>query len=214
MNCQKPDHLQAYQAAVREHGPGFAATLWKSREAQHLRFEVMIRLADFNGSVIVDAGCGAGDFAAHLLERGVNFRQYVGIDALAEMIQCAGNRGLERCRFVHADLLADALPMIEAQPDFVCLSGTLNTMDEASARRLVKLAFDTAARGVVFNFLSDRPHPRWEQQATHPARRFDTLGWLEWSLSLSSRVSFTQDYLDGHDATILIRRDASGPAAP
>ena len=37
-------------------------------------------------------------------------------------------------------------------------------------------AFDAAAQGVVFNFLSDRPHPRWKEKDLRPARRFDTVG--------------------------------------
>ena len=40
----------------------------------------------------------------------------------------------------------------------------------------------------------------------------DTLAWLDWSLGLSSRVQFTQTYLDGHDATILIRHDEDAAA--
>jgi hypothetical protein len=60
---------------------------------------------------------------------------------------------------------------------------------------------------VVFNFLSDRVHPRWAEQDLGPARRFDTAAWLDWSLELSTCVSFTQDYLHGHDATILIRHE-------
>jgi hypothetical protein len=93
-------------------------------------------------------------------------------------------------------------------PDYVCLSGTLNTMNDDLARRVVRAAFDAAGQGVVFNFLSNRPHARWSGRDLAPARRFDTAAWLDWSLGLSSRVSFTQDYLDGHDATIMIRHDA------
>ena len=31
--------------------------------------------------------------------------------------------------------------------------------------------------------------------------------WLDWALDRTSRVAFTQDYLDGHDATIVLRHD-------
>ena len=89
----------------------------------------------------------------------------------------------------------------------MCISGTLNTMDEQMARRLVGAAFDAAARAVVFNFLSSPDHPRFAGRDPAPARRFDPLRWLEFALGLSTRVTFTQVYLDGHDATILIEHD-------
>ena len=71
-------------------------------------------------------------------------------------------------------------------------------------RTRARAGFDASAQGVVFNFLSDKCHPRWSGRDLTPARRFDTLAWLRWSFELSSRVCFTQSYMDGHDATILI----------
>jgi hypothetical protein len=32
---------------------------------------------------------------------------------------------------------------------------------------------------------------------------------LDWALSLSSSVQFRQEYLDGHDGTFVIEKDAS-----
>ncbi|MDY7110570.1 MAG: class I SAM-dependent methyltransferase [Planctomycetota bacterium] len=199
--------LEPYRQALRRFGPTFKAMLWGSRETQLLRFDVMIELAGFADCVILDAGCGKGDFAAHLLQRGVPFERFVGMDALDEMIETASARRLERCTFRTRDVLAEPNAMAEARADFICFSGTLNTMDESSARGLVAGAYRAAAQGVVFNFLSDRVHPRWADRDLGPARRFDTVAWLDWSLELSTRVSFTQDYLDGHDATILIRHE-------
>ncbi len=206
------EFLQPYRAAVARHGASFEATLWGTPEAQHLRFDVMIDLAGFEGCRVLDIGCGRGDFAAHLLARRVAFTGLVGLDALPEMIEAARDRGLERCVFEIADVISqpDAIAGIAggpSRPDFACFSGTLNTMDDDSARRLVGAAFEASAQGVVFNFLSDRAHSRWASRDLTPARRFDTVAWLDWALGLSSRVSFTQDYLDGHDATVLVRHE-------
>lgn len=205
--CHGPNYLEPYRQAVQQFGPGFHSTLWSSPEAQRLRFDVLIDLAGLDDCVVLDAGCGTGDFAQHLLERGVDFRRYVGIDAVSELIGAAKARNLPRCEFRVADLVHDHSPLPEIAPDFVCISGTLNTMDEATARDLVHDAFEAAHQGVVFNFLSDRTHERWDQHDTGPARRFDTVGWIQWALTHTSRVSFTQDYLDGHDATIMMRHD-------
>ncbi len=126
-------------------------------------------------------------------------------------MDAARRRGLDpqrnRVSFHVTDLVADASVFARHEPDWVCLSGTLNTMDENTARRLVEAAFDAAAQGVVFNFLSDRFLPRWEGRDLAPAHRFDTAAWLSWAMTLTSRVSFTQTYLDGHDATLMIVHD-------
>lgn len=201
------EFLKPYREAVKRFGPSFEATLWHSREAQELRFDVMIDLAGFDDCVVVDAGCGQGDFAARLLEREIKFSRYVGIDAVSEMIEVASKRGLPRCQFASSDLIGSQSVFKEYEPDYVCFSGTLNTMTQQAAQQLVKQAFDASAQGVVFNFLSNRHHKRYEGKDLTPASRFDTLGMLDWALGLTSRVSFTQSYLDGHDATIMIEHD-------
>ncbi len=204
---QDKAYLQPYREAVERFGPGFEATLWNTREAQTLRFDVMADLADFTGRTILDVGCGPGDLAARLGERGVAYARFVGIDAIEGMVEVARKRGLPRCDFLVGDALADPGLLGDARPDWVCLSGTLNTMDEDTARRLIRTGFEAATRGVVFNFLSSRHHRRLAGHDTAPARRFDPLRWLDFALTLSSRVAFTQTYLDGHDATIMIEKD-------
>lgn len=201
------DHyLQPYLAAVRQHGASFKATLWGSPEAQRLRFEVMVALAGFEDCIVLDLGCGRGDFAAFLHEHHVPFRQFIGIDAMPEMIEQARTLDLERCVFDVSDVIEQLDTFGRWEADFIAISGTLNTMDDKTARRLVSASFEAAHHGVVFNFLSDRAGEEWMRKELHPARRFNTIDWLDWSLSLSPRVSMTQDYFNGHDATIMIRR--------
>jgi SAM-dependent methyltransferase len=200
------DYLKPYREAVQQQGAGFYATLWNSRETQQLRFDVMIRMCDFSGVTLLDAGCGTGDLANHLIESGVKFQRYIGIDAVAEMIHAAQQRQLQGCEFHVADLVRDPSSLTKFKPDIVCFSGTLNTMDESTAQRLVSAAFDAANVAVIFNFLSDRADSDCLARCPGPARRFNTVQWIEWALTRTSRVSFTQDYMDGHDATILMRK--------
>jgi SAM-dependent methyltransferase len=201
--CDK--YLKPYREAVERFGPSFQSTLWTSRESQRIRFDVMIDLAGLDDCVVLDAGCGTGDFAEHLLESKVTFARYIGIDAVGEIIEAAKRRQLSRCEFRLGDLIHDSSPLFEIKPDFVCVSGTLNTMDEPTARNLVTAAFEASVQGVVFNFLSDRPAARWSDHDIGPAKRFNTIEWIDWALAKTARVSFTQDYLDGHDATIMLR---------
>lgn len=198
------DYLDPYRKAIEQHGAGFAATLWRSPEAQLLRFEVMMELIRFDGCTILDIGCGDGEMAAHLSEREVRYGRYIGIDAVNEMIEHARQRDLPQAEFHALDVLKQVGRLREFSPDYACISGTLNTMEEPTARSLVQAAYDAAAQGVIFNFLSDRAAPKWMQRDLSPARRFDTAAWVDWALSLSPNISFTQDYLDGHDATIVM----------
>ena len=200
-------YLQPYSEAVKRFGASFEATLWNSRDAQALRFDVMIDLAALDNARVLDIGCGQGDLAAHLLQRSVPFAGFVGIDAMPEMIESAVKRDLPGCRFITGDAIANPGLLGTGEPQYTCLSGTLNTMDDPTARTLVADAFAAASEGVVFNFLSSRPHARFAGRDLTPARRRDPVGWLDFALGLSSRVAFTQAYLDGHDATILILHD-------
>lgn len=211
-------YLQPYRDAVLRYGAGFSALLWSSREGQQTRFDVMIDLVDPEACrdtdmrglatcTILDVGCGTGDFAQRLLDRDVKFSQYVGVDAVSEMIDAARERKLERCEFIVADVLTDESVLRDRAPDYACISGTLNTMDEDTARRLVHRCFEASAQGVVFNFLSNRPDEQWHDKDLGPARRFDTIRWLDWALHITPRMRFAQDYLDGHDATIVMRRE-------
>ena len=62
---EDPGYLNPYRKAFAEHGDDFAATLWKSRDAQRCRFEVMIEMLGRDrlaGSVVVDVGCGRGSY--------------------------------------------------------------------------------------------------------------------------------------------------------
>ncbi len=201
-------YLQPYTDAVKQFGAGFEATLWNNPAAQRLRFDVMIDLAGIREARVLDVGCGSGDLAARLLEREIPVTGYVGIDAIPEMIEAAARRNLPGCRFVTGDAVADPALLGTGDPDYTCISGTLNTMDDATAQKLVADAFAASAEAVVFNFLSTRHHPRFAGRDTTPARRRDPVAWLDFALGLSSRVAFTQAYLDGHDATIMVRKEA------
>lgn len=197
-------YLTPYREAVDAFGAGFEATLWTDRAAQRRRFEVMSEMVDCTGHTLVDVGCGVGDFASFLLERGIEFQRFIGIDAVEGQLHKARRRNLPGCEFHLGDVVQDPGLIARFSPEIITISGALNTMTERLARRVIDHAFKTAGVGVVFNFLSDRPHPRYRRQKLGPARRFRTARWIDWALDRTPRVAFRQEYLDGHDATILM----------
>ena len=203
---QHSDSLAPYREALAEHGPGFRATLWTSESAQQKRFEVMADMIEFAGAVILDAGCGTGDFACSLLDRGVKFQHFIGIDGLADQVEQARERQLDRSEFHTGDFVHDDHLLSNHGADLICFSGSLNNIDDQTVKTILRRAFNAAARGIVFNFLSNRAHADTLANDTIPARRFDTLDMIDVALTLSHRVRFRQDYLDGHDATIAIEK--------
>lgn len=200
------DYLEPYRRAVDHFGATFDATLWNSREYQAVRFDVLRQVVDLDGLTLLDAGCGLGDLCEFLSERNVRLRRYIGVDGVTEIIAGATQRRLPRAEFHCRDFVADGSALAIGTPDIIYFSGSLNTVPEAAARTVVQRAWESARRGVVFNFLSDRASPEALARDTGPARRFNTLDWLDWALETTPLLRFRQEYLGGHDATIAMMR--------
>ncbi len=199
-----PAYLSPYHQAVRDFGPSFEATLWASKDKQRGRFEVMAQMCDVTGLVIVDSGCGLGDYAAWMNERKIAYGTYIGVEGVAEMASAARKRAMPRAEIMHEDFVKEAFfaKLAHDRPfDIVVFSGSLNTFEAEAARTIVECAWATARVGVIFNFLSAR-NGRPEKENTGPARRFDPMPMIDWALERTPNVLFRQDYFQGHDATI------------
>lgn len=185
-------YLRPYRNAVEAVGPAFEALLWHSRAYQQVRFKVMTdairgviaaghasRRPALDGRVVVDLGCGRGDYASYLASEGVQIARYIGVEAVPELAAAAretvaGLRGLggkadaapgeddaPDATIIEADFAADPV-LIERLAagggEVFTLSGSLNTMDEGLARSVLERAWRGVARvrrGVLaFNFLS------------------------------------------------------------
>ncbi len=201
---KSPDYLKPYQEAVDAHGGTFDATLWRSKEGQATRFKIFCDFIDFNDCTILDVGCGIGDFAEYLLKRDVSFSAFHGIDAMDAMIQTATNRGLAKSTFATEDVLKTK--NILQGHDWITFSGTLNAMQEKMAIKLIDDAFDASLKGVAFNFLSNQSGRDPKSEDLTPATRFDTHAWLKHAFERTPNVDFSQSYLHGHDATIVLHK--------
>ena len=199
-----PDYLKPYQEAVAEHGGTFDATLWQSKEGQRLRFQTFCDFVDFTDTSILDVGCGIGDFAEYLLQNNIMFHSFHGIDAMDAMIETATNRNLPRTTFETVDVFKNQT--LFSGYDWITYSGTLNAMEEESAMGLIDCSFKSCNKGVALNFLSNRSGRDPKEEDLTPASRFDTIAWVDHALLLTTSVEFTQSYLDGHDATIVLKK--------
>lgn len=200
------DYLKAYQQGIKQHGTDFEVTLWASPRTQQLRFDIFSQMYPFDGKSILDAGCSRGDLAQWLLDHGVVYRQYTGIDALEPVITFAQSRQLPRASFHYGDFVTDTRLLSTNQPEVICISGSLNTMSDEQALKVLQAAWDASGEALLFNFLSDRAGPAAPLQ-DRVARRLNTMALLDWAFAMTPDVTFRQDYFPfGHDATIRMKR--------
>ncbi len=200
-----PDHyLDAYRDAQDDFGNDFGVTLWANTKSQQRRFKVFTQMCYLPGKRILDAGCSRGDLADFLIKQGVAYESYVGIDGLSEVIDYANRRGLPRAEFHAGDFVADPKLLSFGNPQVITFSGTLNTMDDKTAMKLLGAAWDACSETLLFNFLSIRATTD-RREELGPARRLDPLKYLDWAMKRSPNVQYRQDYFKrGHDATIMM----------
>ncbi len=203
MTDSQPDHyLDPYRDAQGDFGNNFGVTLWANTKSQERRFKVFTQMSYLPGKRILDAGCSRGDMADFLLKQGVEYESYVGIDGLAEVIDYANQRDLPRAEFHAGDFVADTSLLAIGNPQVITFSGTLNTMDDDTAMKLLDAAWEACTETLMFNFLSSRT-TRDQHEELGPARRLDPLKYLDWAIQRTGAVQLRQDYFKrGHDATI------------
>ncbi len=208
-------YLDPYRDAVAEMGVGFEAQLWLSKEAQRTRFEVITDALGDTPCTIADLGCGQGDLLVHLDEAGNLPKHFIGVEGVEDMTLHAQQR-IDALKIDHAvfqthDFVADDwLPgqlVDDAGVDRFVFSGSLNTLSMVQAQSVLGrfyAALESAGRGkLIFNFLSDRQNKE-RTPAQAPAVRFDPSKMLDWALQQTPLVTFRQEYLSGHDATIVM----------
>jgi len=196
------DYLDPYRDAQGDFGNDFGVTLWANTKSQERRFKVFAQMCYLPGKRLLDAGCSRGDLADYLNRQEIAYQSYVGIDGLPEVIDYANRRGLPRAEFHAGDFVADPSLLAIGNPQVITFSGTLNTMDDDTAMKLLDAAWDACSETLLFNFLSSRT-TRDQREELGPARRLDPLKYLEWAIQRTGAVQFRQDYFKhGHDATI------------
>ncbi|MDP7008400.1 MAG: class I SAM-dependent methyltransferase [Phycisphaerales bacterium] len=203
MTCN-PEYLNPYVEAARTYGGTFDATLWQSKQGQLIRFETFCSIVDFTNQSIVDIGCGLGDFAQYLLDSQIEYTSFHGVDAIPEMVETAKSRHMRDATFSCLDIVPsmDSLP----KADWMTCSGTLNAMGEELALTVVESLFERCTNGVAFNFLSNQNSRDPKTESLEPASRFNTTTLLQRAFQMTPLVTFTQAYMDGHDATIVIKK--------
>lgn len=202
MDSQQRQRIIArHSDSLLRHGYSANALYWSNSEIQTLRFRVLSEIGIEEGASVLDVGCGFGDLAAYLQQRGLTVN-YLGVDLSPHLI--------DKGREIHPGLDLRQGDLFDLDPpprgyDYVLLSGALNEPlqdDGAYARRVIERMYETCSRGVAFNLLDRRNE--WV------ARRFDLQSFnpdeiITFCQTLGARCQLRDDYLD-NDFTVYLHR--------
>jgi hypothetical protein len=197
MSANVDNYLEPYRQAASRYGDRFGSLLWASPATQAARFDAICRLAEMHERRVLDAGCGRADLMDFLLARDIEPKEYIGIEAVDELAAAAKRKQLPNARIVHADFVREPM-LLQAGADVIVFSGSLNTLEPEQFYLSLRQAFEAAGQTLVFNFLAARHIASAQWLTWH---RADDV--LQFARSLSPRVSFLDDYLDG-DCTVAI----------
>lgn len=199
MERNSEPYLQPYLQAAERHGAGFKSLLWASPRTQQARFEALVRVCDFRGRKVLDAGCGRADLLDYLMHSGIEVEHYTGIEAVAELAEAARRKRHPRSLIVEGDFVRQPHRLM-AGADVIVFCGSLNTFDRQGFYDTLAAAFMATSDMVAFNFLS--------------SPRLAGADWLLWhspeevaafARQLAYDVTVLNDYMNG-DCTLAMRK--------
>lgn len=197
-----------YQNNLSAHGAGAQGVGWKNEEAQHVRFEQLLKVIYSKGPFTInDIGCGVGDLSAYISTKKIEY-QYVGYDVLDEMVNQAklkypenGSRRFEQVN--------DLAQMKEA--DYCVASGIFNLKFEVSEEswkeyiiETIRILHGKSKLGFSFNALtsySDKDFMKPELHYSNPTWLFDYC-----KTHFAKNVALLHDYSQ-YDFTILVKKN-------
>ena len=198
--------VDAYERALRKHGPTVKALKWADDHSQQERFRLIAAVGPWDGASVADVGCGLGDLFGYLRAAGHDVR-YTGYDLSRRMIAAARRRFRDRrARFEVRDVLADGFG---GRFDYVVASGTFNLKvadHDRFLRRMLAAMYAACRRAVAFNVFHPYEDARWtavvEWAGYYCVPRERVLGWCR---KLSPEVEIGPAVGEA-ESTIFVRR--------
>ncbi len=187
------DNDKFYKNALKKHGANAKGLNWHDDESQLKRFEVIVALiADDiqTGDIMIDAGCGFGDFYSYI--SAYHDINYIGYDIVTENVTIAQERTNQPIMI--KDILHDTLE----NADFYIASGSMNILSRFETFLFIERCFMQSKKGFVFNLPYGKDESRsfnyfLPQEIKHFAKKFDC------------EVIETHGYLP-HDFTVYLRK--------
>jgi len=195
------DAARWYADKVRRYGYDHRGLGFRNKSSQEKRFEALLELGDFDGSRLLDVGCGFGDFLEFLNEREIH-PVYTGLDICEPMIErCQERFPVSVGRFVVGDVIDYK---VDEGYDYVVASGLFGLDSEGARDRVrptLERIFAWARIGTAVNFLSTRsPTPAEGRIYVDPTKA------LEAGLALTPAVRLNHTYLP-NDFTLYLYKN-------
>lgn len=182
------DRFSIYGKDVRTLG-------WGSVEQQEARFAVACGNLQLDTKIVLDIGCGFGDFFKFCLERQIALEKYIGWDVNPDLIRQAEIEN-PNGKFLVRD--AREVDVIDHVADVAVMIGVLNLNFKGSldndkfTKDMVSRAFGLCSETLVVDFLSTN------LTQDYPAEDFvyyhDPVEMLAFALSLTPSVRLIHDY--------------------
>lgn len=195
----RKDNLKAlvkfYEEKVIRYKDDVRSLAWGSRKSQHKRFEILSEIGRLEGSLILDVGCGLGDFYNWLLKKYNNI-SYTGIDITPSMIEIAKKK-YPKTTFKVQNILE--LNSDKSKYDYIFASGIFNRRiknHEKFVRDNIIKMFELCCKGAAFNIMSTKADFMEKKEYYAEAGKM-----LDFCLSLTRNVILRHDYMP-HDFTV------------
>ena len=188
--AQKDNH-KFYKNAIKKHGISAKGVHWNSEFTQYKRFEILTSFIknEIKDYVIVDAGCGFGEYFNYLFDNELKPKSYIGIDCEEKMIELASKRFLDT-KFYVKNILKDELFIA----DYYVCSGAMNILEKEEIFIFIKKCFEASNIGFVFNFLKN-----------DPLTNVSIIDILNYTKTLSNNLKIQEDYLE-NDISIFVKK--------
>ncbi len=144
------NNKKIFEESFEKYGDDPKSCLWDERMV--FRYEELTRVADFNGTSILEIGCGIGGFYEYCIQdKGIKDLTYKGIDLVPGMIELAKEK-YPSAEFEVCNILEQKL---KETYDYVILCGVFNVATKTQdMERILSEAYKYCKKGMAFNFIS------------------------------------------------------------
>lgn len=119
-----------YTDRLRVHGNSPLTLGWASKQQQSERFGRFINYFDCDGKTVVDIGCGLGDFASYIYDRGRTPSRFIGVDINQDLLDAASviHDSEISISFMCGNILDKSFfeQISDTNPDIVTAAGVFN----------------------------------------------------------------------------------------
>ena len=160
------DAKQRFENRIDDVETDATALGWDSKESMETRFRAATEMYDFSDAVVLDIGCGFGDFYEFLTDRGQQPSEYYGIDISDEILARARNRCPE-ATFEQRNIFVDQFDnrTFDIAVEFGVLNYNLDRIsNEEYIREYMRRTYEVSDATLI-NCLSNYREGDWEWES-------------------------------------------------